>query len=219
MRDKDFNILSDFNKKEIGGTFSQKLLSNAQNEKDYVPALRSNHAALYRTLLYAFKPKKILEAGTLFGYSSILAAEILGDIHANDFRIDTVEIDPANAETALNNIRDSGFSKNIRVIEGDACEVFSCLEGPYDLVFLDCSKSSYNTMLVDVKRLLRPGGLLLADDVIYHGKLEGEESLIPHKHRTIVNSLTEFLTRVSEDENFAAFIDSMDDGMLVAVKK
>jgi len=218
MTDKDSNILSDFNANAISGTFSSRLLSDAKTEKEYVPALRTNHAALYKTILYALKPRKILEAGTLFGYSSILAAEVLSDVSAGDFRIDTVELDRDNVDSALKNIKDAGFSKNVRVIPGDACEVFSCLEGPYDLIFLDCSKSSYNELLPDVKRLLRKGGMLLADDVVYHGKLEGEDGVIPHKHRTIVNSLTEFLTNISNDSGFSACLDTMDDGLLLAVK-
>lgn len=218
MTDKG-NVFLDFNKDQTAGCFSARLLKGAKDQKDYVPALRQDHAALYRTLLYTVKPRKILEAGTLFGYSSILAAETLINVHGEDFRIDTVEIDPDNVSAAMKNIEETGFSRNIRVIEGDACEVFSCLEGPYDLIFLDCSKSSYNQLLSDVKRLLRSGGLLLADDICYHGKLNNEDGTVPHKHRTIVNSLNEFISGISLDKDFAAFIDTMDDGMLVAVRK
>ncbi len=218
MTDSYANILNDFNGLQTESGFSSAL--RRENDGVYIPSLRNDHAALYRTLLFTVKPRRILEAGTLYGYSSILAAETLNEVFGNDFRIDTVEVDQENALIAAENIEKAGFSGNIRIINGDAEEVFSCLEGPYDLVFLDCSKSSYKEMFPDVKRLLRQGGLLLADDVCYHGKLEGAQGeTVPHKHRTIVNSLRDFLQTVSDDNDFAAFVDKMDDGMLVAVKK
>ena len=211
------DIIGDFNSIVTEEGFSASLRASC-DKSSYIPSLRENHAALYRTVLYMQRPLKILEAGTLYGYSAVLAAEVLKDIHAGAFRIDTVEIDPGNADIARKNIEAAGFSSCVRVIEGDACEVFSCLEGPYDLIFLDCSKSSYNSIYDDAKRLLRNGGLLMADDVCYHGKLEEGEN-VPHKHRTIVYNLREFLERVSKDGDFAACIDKMDDGMLLAVKK
>ncbi|MCR5694938.1 MAG: class I SAM-dependent methyltransferase [Clostridia bacterium] len=220
MTDSEYDLLNEYNLTQAGKCKAADAIKSSGTPGAYVPALRPDHAALYRTLLFANKPKKILEAGTLFGYSSVLAAEVLSEIHGGDFRIDTVEIDRDNASEAAKNIRGAGFADRIRVIEGDACEVFSCLEGPYDLIFLDCSKSSYNAMLDDVKRLLKKGGLLLADDVGYHGKLDGDENgAVPRKHRTIVNALRAFMSRVSGDDDFASFADAMDDGMLVAVKK
>ena len=220
LNEKDAGLLTGFNQIQASKCTWAGKVKSLEDPLCYVPSLRTDHAALYRTVLYALKPRRILEAGTLFGYSSIFAGEILREIHGEDFRIDTVELISDNVSSALKNIQEAGLQANIRVIEGDAAEVFSCLQGPYDLIFLDCSKSSYDRLLDDAKRLLRKGGMLLADDIQYHGKLEDqEEGEVPHKHRTIVNSLKSFLSRISDDNDFAAFADTMDDGLLVALKK
>ena len=191
--------------------FLQKLRAYA--EENHVPIVRPDMAALLRFLIKTHKPAKILEAGTAIGYSAILMAE--ADESASS-HIDTIEIDPDTADIARTNIEAAGFLPRIRVILGDALEVFESLNGTYDFIFIDSAKSQYPLMLDSVKRLLRRGGLLVCDNVIYYGKIFDAPEEVPHKHRTIVSNLRTFLEKVMNDKDFAATLLETGDGVLIA---
>lgn len=192
-------------------------------DMDNVPILRKDAAALLAVLVTMKKPVKILEAGTAVGYSAILLAHYclaaLSEEEKKEFRIDTIELSEERAETALNNIEKAGLSQYIRVINGDAVEVFNCIGGQYDMVFVDSSKGHYIEMYDDMKRLLKAGGLLVCDDVIFYGKINDDPKEAPHKHRTIVGRLRTFLDRISADNDFVTSLIDTGDGMAIAVKK
>lgn len=211
------DIASEFNKKEIDNDFLNILRKRSARDNENAPILRENTAALYRVLLAAKKPERILEAGTSIGYSALVAAFTLDCLNV-DFRIDTIEIDEDTAQNARNSFESAGFDdRRINSIIGDSVEIFGCLVGKYDMILLDSSKSHYADMLPDCKRLLKNGGILVADDIIFYGKTEDLPENSPHKHRTIVTKLREFISSVNEDKDFTAFLDPLDDGVLIAV--
>jgi len=211
----DFSL--DFNRSQINDQSLEKIRTFAKRENDNDPIIRENTAAFYKTLLALKRPRKLLEAGTSIGYSAILAGETLRQLEI-DFRIDTVEIDEVTADKAQSNFKSLGFENNeINLILGDSVEIFGCLSGKYDMIFLDSSKSHYIDMLPDVKRLLNKGGLLVCDDIIFYGKTIDESENIPHKHRTIVNNLRNFVESIKNDTDFISFLDPIDDGVLIAV--
>ena len=181
-----------------------------------VPVLRPDSAAFLRTLVLLKQPGKILEAGTAIGYSALLMAKA-----APDALIETVELDADTAAVARGNLRDAGpdFERRVRVILGDASEVFASLRGTYDMIFLDSAKGQYVHMLDDVLRLLSPGGLLVADNCIFYGKVFDEPASAPHKHRTIVANMRAFIERVLCGGEFDGSLLECGDGMLGAVKR
>lgn len=179
-----------------------------------VPILRPDAAALLRTLTALKRPARILEAGTAIGYSALLLSEAAPEAH-----IETVELDADTAAEARRNIDRAGKSDRIRVILGDAAEVFAALSGPYDMIFLDSAKGQYLRLLDDVLRLLPAGGLLAADNCLFYGKVFDKPAEAPHKHRTIVANLRAFLSRVSLSGDFDAALLPAGDGVLAAVRK
>ena len=179
-----------------------------------VPILRPDSAALLSALTALKKPVRILEAGTAIGYSAILMA-----LSAPSAEIETVELDPDMAVMARKNISEAGLGGRIRVILGDASEVFPALRGQYDIVFLDSAKGQYVHLLDDVLRLLPPGGLLVADNCIFYGKVYDEPSEAPHKHRTIVANMRAFLHRVLSGDEFQGTLLETGDGVLIATRK
>lgn len=191
--------------------FLQKL--RAYGEAEFVPIVRLDMAALLRFLVKSHKPARILEAGTAIGYSSILMAQA---DESNSSHIDTIEIDPDTAMTARRNIAEAGLSSRIRVIVGDALEVFESLNGTYDMIFVDSAKSQYILMYDCIKKLLRQGGLLVCDNVIYYGKIFDSPEEAPHKHRTIIANLRAFLEKVMSDKDYAATLLETGDGVLLA---
>lgn len=179
-----------------------------------VPVLRPDSASLLSTLTALKKPGRILEAGSAIGYSAILMAKA-----APDAKIETVEIDPDMAGIARSNIEKAGLSGRIRVILGDASDVFPALSGNFDMIFLDSAKGQYVRLLDDVVRLLSPGGLLVADNCIFYGKVFDDPASAPHKHRTIVANMRSFLERVLCGGEFQGTLLETGDGMLVAVRR
>ncbi len=113
--------------------------------------------------------RRILEVGTLAGYSTIWLGRALPD----GGRLITLEFDPAHADVARGNLARAGLTDRTEVLTGPALETLPILqergEAAFDMVFLDADKANYTAYLGWSLRLLRPGGLILADNVIRGG--------------------------------------------------
>jgi predicted O-methyltransferase YrrM len=118
--------------------------------------------ALLELLARAIGARRILEIGTLGGYSTIWLARALPP----DGRLVTLEVDPAYAEVARENL--AGLD-SVELIVGPALETLPTLDGPFDLVFIDADKRSNPEYLRWALRLSRPGTLIVADNVVRGG--------------------------------------------------
>lgn len=113
--------------------------------------------------------KRILEFGTLAGYSTIWMARAL----PADGRLTTIEIDPKHAEVAGDSLAAAGLAERCDVICAPALEALPGLDGPFDMVFIDANKEAYPAYLGHAVRLTRPGGLIVADNVVRKGDVLG----------------------------------------------
>lgn len=111
--------------------------------------------------------RRILEIGTLGGYSTLWLARAMGP----GGRLTSLEIDPVHAEIARQTLEEAGFAGSCEVRTGAALDLLPELEPPFDLVFLDANKESYPAYLTHAVRLTRPGGLILADNVVRKGEI------------------------------------------------
>lgn len=109
--------------------------------------------------------RRILEIGTLGGYSTIELARALPD----GGRLVTLEIDPHHAEVARANLARAGLAERVEVIVGPAAETLRALPGPFDVVFIDADKPSNVAYLREAVRLSRPGTVIVVDNVIREG--------------------------------------------------
>jgi predicted O-methyltransferase YrrM len=116
--------------------------------------------------------QRILEIGTLGGYSTIWLARGLSD----GGRLVTLEVDPKHAEVARGNIARAGLSDTVEVRVGRALDMLPAIEGPFDLMFLDADKVSYPEYLRWALKLARPGSVIVADNVIRKGAVIDAES-------------------------------------------
>jgi predicted O-methyltransferase YrrM len=128
--------------------------------------------ALLELLARAIGASRILEIGTLGGYSTIWLARALPP----DGRLVTLEVDPSYAEVARENL--AAFD-NVELIVGPALETLPGLEGPFDLVFIDADKRSNADYLRHALCLSRPGTLIVADNVIRGGAVIGADDPDP----------------------------------------
>ena len=180
----------------------------------HIPIIQPESATLLKILVKLHKPQRVLEAGTAIGYSAC----ILYDAMDKAGIIDTIEIDEEMADLAMKNINSMGFDKCIRVLVGDALEVMECLNSPYDMIFLDAAKGQYNEYLTQALRLLKSGGLLISDNVLYKG-LVAQIERVPHKHRTIAVNLREYLQQICSDDRLETTLIPIGDGMAISLKK
>lgn len=180
---------------------------------------RRNPACEDETLNYllytveVLRPAHILEIGTAEGLSG--AAMLLA---APQARLTTVEIEEELYLQAKKNFQALGLSSRVHCILGDAAEVLNALDGVFDLVFLDGPKAQYLKYLPDIKRLLRTGGVLFADDVLLYGWVDGRVP-VPQKRRSIVGKLREYLSAVSGDEELITSVLDIGEGVAVSVKR
>jgi predicted O-methyltransferase YrrM len=130
-------------------------------------------------LAKTFGARRILEIGTLGGYSTIWLARAL----PSEGRLLSLEMDPKHAEVARANVARAGLGQVVEIRLGNALETLPKLaeqkEGPFDLVFIDADKTSYPEYLEWARRLARKGSLLVADNVVRRGDVTIEGSSDP----------------------------------------
>lgn len=184
----------------------------AQNN---VPIIRKEAESLIRILLLMNKPKRVLELGTAIGYSAILMSEYMPE----DGRIVTIENYEKRIRLAKENIRKAGKEAVITLLEGDALELLPDMEEPFDFIFIDAAKAQYINFLPHAVRLLREGGVLLADNVLQEGDLTESRYAVSKRDRTIHVRMREFLYRIKHMEELETSIIPIGDGMTVSVRK
>jgi len=150
----------------------------------------------------------ILEVGTLFGYSGIWMARELPP----GGRLDTIEIEPLHADAAEHWFEEAGVSDRVTVHRGAAVDVLPTLTGPYDMAFIDADKGGYPAYTRMALQLLRPGGLLVADNAIRGGRIvESNGGADIDGIRTMHDMLT-------GNPRLMATTLPVGDGMAIAVK-
>jgi caffeoyl-CoA O-methyltransferase len=154
-------------------------------------SISASQGKLLQVLARACQARKILELGTLGGYSTIW----LGRCLPPNGKLITVEYDPRHAELAHENIDAAGLHDIVDIRVGKALDVLPLLEkenaGPFDLIFIDADKPPYTEYFQWALRLSRPGTLIIADNVVRAGKVLDANSSDPAV--VGVRRLTDFL--------------------------
>ncbi len=188
-----------------------------RSEESGVPIIRKSARSLIRFALSDIQPENILELGTAVAFSAIFMATY-GPKNAH---IDTVENYDKRIEEAKRNISLAGMEERIRLIEGDALEVLEELvssQKSYDMIFIDAAKAQYPNYLPLCRDLLRDGGLLISDNVLFDGDIVQSRFAVRRRDRTIHSRMREYLRMLSEDEEFVTTILPIGDGMTLSVK-
>ena len=130
-------------------------------KKSFIPSIGPVKGKILAEVVRKLKPRKVLEVGSLYGYSAIL---ITKNSPANA-EITTVEKNPEHARVTEQNVERAKLEDQIKVIKGDAMEILPKLPGPFDLVFLDAEKTQYLDYLKAVEDKLHQGSVVVADNV------------------------------------------------------
>jgi predicted O-methyltransferase YrrM len=132
----------------------------ALSKKAFLPIVGPKKGQFLEEITRELKPKRVLEVGTLIGYSAILIGKELG----RGTHIITIEIHPGEAQTAEQNMKRAEILPNVKVVVGDAKEVIPKLRDNFDLVFIDAEKSEYIDYLRLVEDKLHEGSVIVADN-------------------------------------------------------
>jgi predicted O-methyltransferase YrrM len=141
-------------------------------KKEFVPSIGPVKAKIIANIIKKHKPKRILEIGTLYGYSAIIMANLLDDAADSVGSVVTIEIDKTVAKTARKNMEDAGLLRKVDIIVGDALEVIPRLRGKFDLLFIDATKEEYLSYLKRAEKYLGKRAVVIADNVgIYENQM------------------------------------------------
>ena len=164
------------------------------------------------TLVAAIQPESVLELGTAVGVSGAVILQTCAMAH-----LTTIERDENFFKEAKANFSALKISGRVTQIFGDAGEEIQKLSEQYDFIFLDCAKVQYIKYLPHLKRLLKRGGVLLADDVLLFGYVSGEKE-VPKKRKMLVAHVKEYIDAVTTDSELSTTIINIGNGVALSVK-
>ena len=179
---------------------------------EFLPILSDECERVLLDIMKNEKPKEILEIGTCVGYSSTKM------LLASDAHIDTIEIDENRRNEAIEVWKEYNVYDRVTSYLGDVNDILTNVvkDKVYDFIFIDGPKSRYLEHLKIVMPHIRKDGIILADDVLFFGLVNGDE-WVPHKHRTIVTHLREFMKYIKSCDELDVKI--IDEGNGIAVMR
>lgn len=182
---------------------------------ELVPIIRRETQQLLKTLLVMTQPGAILEIGTAIGFSSIYMMEQ----NPVECRITTIENYNKRIPIARRNFERAGIESKVELLEGDAAEILPTLEETFDFIFMDAAKAQYINLLPYVKKLLRPGGTLITDNVLQDGEIIESKFAVCRRDRTIHKRIREYLYAITHDKELVTTVLTVGDGIALSVKK
>ena len=135
-------------------------------EEESLPSIGPVKWKIIEDMIQDYKPKRILEIGTLYGYSAILMGSMLPEEQEqNHGKVTSIEIDKKFANIARKNIEDAALDKKVEVLCGDALDIIATLDEKFGMVFLDGTKEEYFKYLKLIEKNLEKGAVVVADNV------------------------------------------------------
>jgi len=187
----------------------------ARSKADGVPAVSPETGWLLHVLATAIAPMRILEIGTGYGCSGIRLARAL----APEGMLFTVERDPTRAATARQHFERAALGGRVSVMVGESARLVHKVAGPFDLIVQDGSKDQYEIVLERLVSLLRPGGMLLTDNILWQGDvIPGFRAERAHSAESTA-IITRYSQRLAADTRLATVFLPVGDGVAVSVKR
>lgn len=189
-----------------------KSLNRATHLKTFYPNMLSGsvQGKFLEMISFMIRPKRILEIGTFTGYSAIALAKGLAD----GGKVITLEVNEEMESFARKYITKAGFGDNIELIMGNALEIIPELSGEFDLVFIDADKEQYVDYYELALKKLKPGGFILADNVLWSGKVLESDS----KSDKETMGIKAFNEHVKNDDQVEQVMLTIRDGLMLIRK-
>jgi len=180
-----------------------------------LPLVDAEVGALLRVLATSIGATRILEIGTAIGYSGIWLAGAL----PKGGMLLTLEMNQERAATARDNFARAGLTDRANVIVGDAQRMLAKIAGPFDLIFQDGDKQLYLPLLDRLVDLLRPGGLLVTDNVLWDGEVVPGFVSPPKRETDDTKAIADYNERLNSHPRLITSTVPLRDGVAISVKR
>ena len=210
----DERMVTYINSLDMGNT---PLLNEIEKEAkaDLVPVIRREMQSFLKVLLAIHRPLRVLEVGTAVGFSALLFCEY----GPENMQVTTIEKYEKRIPIARENFRRAGRENQITLLEGDAADILKELQESYDLIFMDAAKGQYIHFLDDVLRLMKPGSVLVSDNVLQGGDIIESHYAVERRNRTIYKRMREYIYELKHNDKLLTSVIPLGDGVTVSVRK
>ncbi len=153
----------------------------------------------------------ILEIGSAIGYSAILMASSHKDV-----TVTTIERDESRYMECLKNVKKCGMEKKINVVFQDALELNLSEELRYDLIFIDAAKGQYTKFFEKYKHFLNPGGVIITDNIKFHGYVGESSKLDKGNLKSLVEKIENYVDFLKNNTEFVTEFKDIGDGLAIS---
>lgn len=177
-----------------------------------IPILSWQSAEFMEQLVVLLQPKRVLEIGTAIAYTTIRIARFLKKKSV----IHTIEKSSENIKVADQFIQKSGMAEKIKIHPGEAIEVMPQLEKKYDLIFLDADKNDYKSLFDYSMVLLKRGGVIFVDNLLWHGYAAAKR--VPASYKNSTRHIKDFNSMFMNHKSLKSSILPVGDGIGLGIK-
>ncbi len=178
----------------------------------FIPVMLDDTKQLLLDTLAPMHVERILEIGTAIGYSGTIMLQCQPNAQLN-----TIEYNANFAAEAKVNFEHFGVANRVNIFFGDAKDIVPSLTGKYQFIFMDGPKGQYEYFLPYVLDVLDTGGVLMCDNVLYHGLVNNQPEA-GHKHVTIARNMASFLAKLMSDKSLDTQLFDVGDGVTISRK-
>jgi len=180
-----------------------------------IPIIEASSMHFIKQLILIHQPKRILEIGTAIGYSALCMHEMLPEAE-----LISIEKNEEMYELALANIKAYAKNDKIKVLKGDALTLLERFskEDMFDFVFIDAAKGQYERFFQMIDPLVRQGGLIVSDNILFRDYVTGVQEELPKRFQSLVKKLKLYNENMMKNEAYHSSIIPIGDGLLISVK-
>ena len=182
-------------------------------EKENIPIMQKEGIYYLTSYIDKHDITNILEIGTAIGFSAIMMSMVRDDI-----KVTSIEKDEKRYLEAVKNVKRMGLEDRITLVFNDALKVN--LDGKYDLIFIDAAKSKNRELLEKFQSLLKPDGVIVTDNMNFHGLINKDEEEIKSKNlKGLVRKVKEYHEFLKTNKNYDTEIINVGDGVAFSKRK
>lgn len=178
-------------------------------EENNIPIMEKDGIEFLTSYIKEHKIKKVLEIGSAIGYSAIKMALV-------NCNVVTIERDTERYEMAVKNIKDFDLENKIKIINDDAFNVDT--NEKFDLIFIDAAKSQYIKFFEKFKKNLNINGIIISDNLKFHGLVDGDYNSLSRNVKGIVRKLTNYIIFLKGNKEFETTFLEIGDGIGISKK-
>ena len=187
------------------------LAMEAYAMENNVPIIEKKSIVFIMKYIKEHNVETILEIGSAIGYSAILIAS-----SSKDVQVTTIERDETRYMECLKNVKKCGMEKRINVVYQDALELNLSEELKYDLIFIDAAKGQYIKFFEKYKNFLKPGGVIITDNLKFHGYVGESSKLDKGNLKSLVEKIEGYVEFLQNNKEFDTIFKDIGDGLSIS---